>query len=398
MKVTILIVDDNQSNLETLRFLIEDIDFEHDAKIEVIEATNGNDALGLAIKHDLALIILDIQMPNMDGFEVAKFLKKSSKTKDIPIAFLTAAYKSQDMREYGLHIGAFDYFLKPIDPMILVPKIKLYVNFYAVTNELKNSNLILEERIKEAVKKNTLMEQKLYNSEKLTAMGEMIGNIAHQWRQPLSVISTAATGVKMQKEFGILEDGFLESSMDTINDTAQYLSKTIDDFKNFIKGDNGTKVQFDLSNDIRRCLEIENSIIKQNDLKIILDLEEGIIVNSFPNGLIQALINIINNSKDALKNTNEERYIFIVSKKIDSEAIISIKDNGGGIPNDIIGKIFEPYFTTKHQAQGTGLGLHMTYQIIHDGMGGNISVENTEYKYEGIEYKGALFKLVIPLV
>ncbi len=397
MNVTILTVDDNQSNLDTLRFLINDIEFEHEINVEVIEVTNGNDALALAIKHDLALIILDIQMPEMDGFEVAKFLKKSSKTKDIPIAFLTAAYKSQEMIEYGLHIGAFDYFLKPIDPLILVPKIKLYVNFYAITKELKDNNIILEQKVKEAVEKNTQMEQKLFQSEKLTAMGEMIGNIAHQWRQPLSVISTASTGVKAQHEYGLLNDDFLLSSMDTINNTAQFLSKTIDDFKNFIKGDNGAKIEFDLSEDIQRCLEIENPIIKQNDITVVLDLEDGIVINSFPNGLIQALINIINNAKDVLKNIDEDRYIFIQTKKLENDIIINIKDNGGGIKDDIIDKIFDPYFTTKHQSQGTGLGLHTTYQIIRDGMGGSIIAQNTEYTYNEKEYKGAEFIIMLPL-
>ncbi|MEA3383730.1 MAG: hybrid sensor histidine kinase/response regulator [Campylobacterota bacterium] len=397
MKITILIVDDNQANLDTLNFLIKDIEFEHDVQVDVLEATNGNDALSLAISHKLALIILDIQMPEMDGFEVAKFLKKSSKTKDIPIAFLTAAYKTQDMREYGLHIGAFDYFLKPIDPLILVPKIKLYVNFYAVTQELKNSNLILEDKIKEAVEQNRQMEQKLYNADKLSSMGEMIGNIAHQWRQPLSIISTASTGIKMQQEFGLLDEKSLVDSMDNINNTVQYLSKTIDDFRNFIKGDNGIKIEFDLSEDIKKCLEIENSIIKQNNINIVLNLEDGIIVNSFPNGLIQAIINIINNAKDALKDKLYTKYIFIETTKINNEAIITIKDNAGGIPDTIMTKIFEPYFTTKHQSQGTGLGLHMTYQIIKDGMDGDIAVDNVEYSYENEYYKGAYFKITLPI-
>ena len=396
MNVSILIVDDTKANLDTLRFLINDIEFEHNVKIEVLEALNGNDALSIAMKHELALIILDIQMPEMDGFEVAKYLKKSSKTKNIPIAFLTAAYKSQDMREHGLHIGAFDYFLKPIDPLILVPKIKLYVNFFAITKELKDSNLILEEKVKEAVEKNREMEQRLYNSDKLSAMGEMIGNIAHQWRQPLSLISTAATGISAQKEYGLLTDEFLMSSMEDINNTTQYLSKTIDDFKNFIKGDNGVKVEFDLTDDIKKCLKIEDSIINQNDIEVILDLEDKIIINSFPNGLIQALINIINNSIDILKNKDSKRYIFITTTKNDNEAIIHIKDNAGGIPESIKNKIFDPYFTTKHQSQGTGLGLHLTYQIITDGMNGAISVKNVEYEYQSKVHNGALFEIIIP--
>ena len=397
MDIKILTVDDNQANLDTLRFLINDIDFEDDVNLEVIEATNGNDALSIALKKNIALIILDIQMPIMDGFEVAKYLKKSSKTKDIPIVFLTAAFKSEEMREYGLHLGAFDYFLKPIDPLILVPKIKLYIHLYSITNELKNSNKILEQKIKDAIEQNSKMEAQLYEAEKLSSMGEMIGNIAHQWRQPLSVISTAATGVIVQHEFNMLKDTMLIESMETIDKNAQYLSKTIDDFRDFIKGDSDEKVVFNLKEEIEKCLDIENPILKQNNMEVILDLDESIEINSFPNGLVQSLINIINNSKDALKEKKEEKYIFITTKKNDKDIDIIIKDNGGGIPENIINKVFEPYFTTKHQSQGTGLGLHMTYNIIKDGLNGSISVKNTEYNYNGLDCKGAIFTIKLPL-
>ena len=400
MIINILIVDDNQSNLETLNFMIADIDFEDDIDINVIQANNGNDALNLAIKHDIALIILDIQMPDMDGFEVARYLKKSSKTKDIPIAFLTAAYKSEDMREYGLHIGAFDYFLKPIDPLILVPKIKLYINFYAITTTLKDTNIILEQRVKEAVDKNSKMEAKLHQSEKLTAMGEMIRNIAHQWRQPLSTISTAATGVKIQKSYGTLPDEELFELMDTIDDSAQFLSKTIDDFRNLIKSGDEQNILFNLSEDIEKCCEIEEIVITQNNIKIIKNLDDTIELTNLQDGLLQALLNIVNNANDALKHIDDKdhRFIFIETLKNEDKIFIIIKDNAGGIPEDIISKIFEPYFTTKHKSQGTGLGLHITYKVITENMNGSIDAKNVEYEYESKKYRGAQFKIILPLI
>jgi signal transduction histidine kinase len=396
MKVTILIVDDHQSNLDTLRFLIDDISFDNEITIEVLEATNGNDALALAMKHDIALIILDIQMPVMDGFEVAKYLKKSSKTKDIPIAFLTAAFKSQDMREYGLHLGAYDYFLKPIDSLILVPKIKLYVHFYAITNELKNNNIILEQRIKEAVEKNSHMEAKLFQAEKLSSMGEMMGNIAHQWRQPLSAISTAATGAMAQKEYGLLTDELFYSSMKNIDETAQYLSQTIESFKEFIKDDHDDKISFKLSEIVNRSLEIQNELIKQNNINIILDLDDSIVLENLPNSLVEVFSSILHNAKDALINI-DEKYIFITTKQINSKVTITIKDNAGGIEENILEKIFEPYFTTKHQAQGTGLGLHMVYKIICEKMGGDIDVCNEEYLYKDKKQQGAVFKISLQM-
>ncbi len=233
---------------------------------------------------------------------------------------------------------------------------------------------------------------------KLASMGEMIGNIAHQWRQPLSIISSSATGMKLQKEFGKLQDEHFIKSCDAINLNAQYLSKTIDDFKNFIKGDNESK-SFNLKTNLEEFLHIVNSSIKTHELKIIKDLDEKINIKAYPNELIQCYMNIFNNAKDALKERDlDERLLFITLKKNKDIAQLIFLDNGGGISEEIKDRIFEPYFTTKHKSQGTGLGLHMTYTMIVEGMRGNIKVENKSYKYEGKSYIGAKFILEFPLV
>ena len=240
-------------------------------------------------------------------------------------------------------------------------------------------------------------EEQIIKSEKMASMGEMIGNIAHQWRQPLSVISTAATGMKMQKEFDTLSDELFKESCDIINDNAQYLSKTIDDFRDFIKGDR-TKSIFNLKDDINSFINLVEGSIKSNHINIILNLEDDININGFRNELTQCLINIFNNSKDVLKDIKkqDDRLVFISTTKENNNAIITIKDSGGGVPEDIIKKIFEPYFTTKHKSQGTGLGLHMTYNLIVDGMNGNIEASNVNYIYENKKYIGAQFKISLP--
>lgn len=231
----------------------------------------------------------------------------------------------------------------------------------------------------------------------LASMGEMIGNIAHQWRQPLSVISTGATGIKIQKEFNQLSDVELFEACDAINNNAQYLSRTIDDFKDFIKGD-GTKEVFNLEKNIDSFLSLVHGSMNIHDINIILNLEKGIELNNYGNELIQCLINIFNNAKDALEDSsNENKYFFINSYQKNNRVVIELKDNAGGITDDIINRIFEPYFTTKHQKQGTGIGLHMTYNLITSGMQGNIEVSNDRYSYDGIEYVGALFTICLPM-
>ena len=267
------------------------------------------------------------------------------------------------------------------------------------TKDLQKLNESLAIKIEEEVEKNLCIQKKLFKSEKLAAMGEMIGNIAHQWRQPLSVISTGSTGMIMQKEFGVLDDKQFIKTCNTINENAQYLSRTIDDFQNFIKGDRSKKM-FRLNSEIHSFLQLVDGTIKKYDIAVIQKMQENIQIDGYENELTQCFINIFNNAKDALKDntvSTEKRYIFIETSLENETVCIAIKDNAGGIPNDIISHIFEPYFTTKHQTQGTGLGLHMTYNLIVDGMKGNIEATNISYKYEGIEYQGAEFIICIPI-
>ncbi|MDD4330587.1 MAG: transporter substrate-binding domain-containing protein [Aliarcobacter sp.] len=258
-------------------------------------------------------------------------------------------------------------------------------------NELNKLNSSLEEKVKDEVEKNKIFQEKLFKADKLASMGEMISNIAHQWRQPLSIISTVATGIKIQKEFGTLKDEELVQNMDLINKNAQYLSETINDFRNFIKGDGKIK-NYDLSTTINNFIHIIESTIKTDNINIILNLEKDIKIDGYPNELIQCLINIFNNSKDAFKEIKQENPLIFISTSLQNDNLtIRIKDNAGGIPQNIISKIYDPYFTTKHKSQGTGLGLHMTYKLIDEGMHGKIEAQNVEFEYENKIYKGAEF-------
>ena len=258
-------------------------------------------------------------------------------------------------------------------------------------NELNKLNSSLEEKVKDEVEKNKIFQEKLFKADKLASMGEMISNIAHQWRQPLSIISTVATGIKIQKEFGTLKDEELVQNMDLINKNAQYLSETINDFRNFIKGNRKIK-NYDLSTTINNFIHIIESTIKTDNINIILNLEKDIKIDGYPNELIQCLINIFNNSKDAFKEIKQENPLIFISTSLQNDNLtIRIKDNAGGIPQNIISKIYDPYFTTKHKSQGTGLGLHMTYKLIDEGMHGKIEAQNVEFEYENKIYKGAEF-------
>ncbi len=241
-------------------------------------------------------------------------------------------------------------------------------------------------------------DQLISRQAKLADMGQMIGNIAHQWRQPLSLISSNASGMKLYRDLGKLDDKLFNDSVEQIIKTTNHLSQTIDDFKNFIKDDK-RKTVFCLNDIIKKDLSLLEGIIKTNH--IIIDIkkyDEEITLKGYPNELIQAIMNIITNCKDALEASSvEEKLIFIEVGKINRYGYLRIYDNANGIDESIKDKIFQPYFTTKHKSQGTGLGLFMTHRIINDSMDGTIKVDNIDFEIHNEKYRGACFTIELPL-
>jgi signal transduction histidine kinase len=226
----------------------------------------------------------------------------------------------------------------------------------------------------------------LSQQSKMAAMGEMLGNIAHQWRQPLSVITTLASGMKLQKEFDCLDDETFNKSIENINNSALYLSNTIDDFRNFFRTDK-EEVKFRIKDIFEKVLKLTEAQFKNNNIVLISDIKDYELFG-YENEFIQALINILNNAKDALEAINTEKLIFISTYEKDNKAFIKITDNANGIDNEIIDKVCEPYFTTKHQSKGTGIGLYMTEEIIVKHMKGNLLIRNVDFTYKNNNYKG----------
>lgn len=249
----------------------------------------------------------------------------------------------------------------------------------------------LEERVAQEIQKNKQKDELLYEQAKNVALGEMIGNIAHQWRQPLSVISLIAGSVKLEKEMEILDLDELCEKMNLIINKSEYLSNTIDTFRNFIKSEKVYR-KVDVIDEINQALSIVKTVL--DDCNIVLNnkIDSNIKINidMVSGELQQVIINIINNAKDILLEKKViDPWISIGVEKKNDTLIISIEDNGGGIPEDIKSRIFEPYFTTKHQSQGTGLGLNICYRIVTESIKGKIYVENT--------INGANFIIKLPL-
>jgi PAS domain S-box-containing protein len=256
-------------------------------------------------------------------------------------------------------------------------------------NKLQELNKNLEKEVEKKLKELREKEQLLIQQSKLASMGEMIGSIAHQWRQPLNSLS-------IQKEYvldcyfeGDLTDEDMEKYDHNVNDLLQYMSKTIDDFRNFFRPSK-EKEDFNLVESIKNILNILEAQLKQHMITLNINnhTEDSLSCYGYPNEFKQVIINIVNNAKDAIIGKNlKDGQIDIDIDSDENHITIEISDNAGGVPQDIIDRIFEPYFTTKFESQGTGLGLYMSKTIIETNMNGKMSVNNND--------KGAVFTILL---
>ena len=251
----------------------------------------------------------------------------------------------------------------------------------------------IQDITKEKEKDTLIMQQSRF-----AVMGEMIGNIAHQWRQPLSSISTIASGAKLRYKNNLITDEELDTVFIKIKDHTQYLSKTIDDFRDFFKADK-TKEIFSIYDVLNKSISLVEASYKSNNINISLEKDENleIMLSGSASELSQVFLNILNNSKDALSDKNE-KIVSISIYKDEEFAVVKIQDNAGGIPDEIITKVFDPYFTTKHKSQGTGIGLFMSKKIVVQHFDGLIEVKNSKFSMNNKTFFGAEFSIKLKYV
>ncbi len=254
--------------------------------------------------------------------------------------------------------------------LIIVMKKNVEIKQSARKINKLNANLTIE--IKKALEENTKQLEILQYQNKMASMGEMIGAIAHQWRQPLTAISTSIQNLKYDfKDGHLLDETFIKEYIAKNKKTIKFMSKTIDDFRSFFRVDK-EKVDFNIKETTQSVVDMQLAQLKYHNILLTIDGDE-FIYSGFQSEYQQVILNIINNAKDALIENNIENPIIDIKLE---KNIITIQDNAGGIPNDIINRIFEPYFTTKEQGKGTGMGLYMSKMIIDGNMGGELTVIN----------------------
>ena len=293
--------------------------------------------------------------------------------------FKVLVYKSNDINS-----GAYNYYLSDTMKIILIITglIALAVVFYSFIVSMYDKQREkdyeeLKSKMDQETKENQKKTNMMYQQSRLAQMGEMISNIAHQWRQPLNSISLVLQDLKLSKALDDITQDEFEKSTKKIEDSLQYMSNTITDFRNFYKT-NKEKEQFQLKDAISQAISILQSSFEDKSIDINLDINRDISLLGFKNELTQVIVNILQNSKDILiKNKTKSPYVSIITKIDNKNIILSIEDNAGGIKENIIEHIFDPYFTTKHKEQGTGLGLYMSKVIINDSFNGILEVKNT---------------------
>jgi len=240
---------------------------------------------------------------------------------------------------------------------------------------------------KKDIKLRKEQEKLIANQNKLASMGEMIGNIAHQWRQPLTQLSSILINLELHQEHGKLTTEKLRQKIVEANEQIAYMSSTIDDFRNFFSSGKN-KTHYPVSQSIELVKHLMNATLDKNGILLQSVIEEDFILFGYPNEMTQAIVNIINNAKDVLieRKITHPR-ITIKTYQKEGRNVIAIEDNGGGITVTPIERIFEPYFSTKHASIGTGIGLYMTKSIIEKNNHGTITVSNSP--------QGALFLIII---
>lgn len=273
--------------------------------------------------------------------------------------------------------------------------LKALSNLVSITiEELEVYKKTLEERVQEEIWKRKEQEAILIHQSRLASLGEMMGNIAHQWRQPLNALSLVCGNLQEAILEKRADEAYLKKSFEKTNRLIQKMSTTIDDFREFFKPDKEKKF-FNIKDAVQESLDVLEGVFSYTNIKIIKNIESGILIEGFYNEFAQAILNILNNAKDAISENNiENPVIKIDSFEKEGFAYLLIEDNAGGIEDSIINRIFEPYFTTKHQANGAGIGLYMARMMIVEHIKGSLRAYNK--KDDSGKNIGAVFEIKIP--
>lgn len=243
--------------------------------------------------------------------------------------------------------------------------------------KLKKMNKTLTQNVKKEVDKNNKQAKMMFQQAKYAQMGEMLSMIAHQWRQPLNAVSSAAVNLKLDVEFGTLTDRKVVEKAEFIEEQSEKMSETINDFMEFFKPEK-SKEKFCVYRIFQNVQKIIGAQMENRNIELYFDIDENMEIYGYKNEFEHVILNLISNARDAFDGKEiKNKRIEFAAYETKTKKIITVKDNGGGVESKVIDKIFNPYFTTKIHSKGTGIGLYMTRSIIERNFHGKIEVSNT---------------------
>jgi two-component system NtrC family sensor kinase len=368
----VLLVDDVDANLVALQALLGDLD------CELVLARSGNAALRQLLRREFAAVLLDVQMPGMDGYEVAEYARNNSATKDVPILFLTATHNTQDNVLRGYDSGAVDFLFKPIDSSILRSKVRVFLELYNGKREIADKKHALER----AYRDQQAMQAQLVQSAKMASLGELVAGIAHEINNPLafalSHLDTVLRGLgpieaALHPETSDAARPHWEKVKSRLGEMNLGLGRIRDlvvKLRTFSRLDGDERGVANMKECVDSVLTILGHRLKDR-INVVQDLAGPAAIDCYPGLLNQALMNLLANSIDAIEGDGT---IVVSTRAAGERYLIAVSDTGHGIPAPLRQRIFEPFFTTKGVGSGTGLGLSITYSIVQKH-GGTLSVD-----------------------
>jgi len=407
---SILIVDDNIANLQILANIFSTENY------RIAMAKDGGSALDFITREKPDLILLDIMMPVIDGFEVCRRLKSRKNTKEIPIIFISALTDTESKIK-GFDAGGVDYITKPFQNKEVLARISAHLNIQRLRKSIQKKNILLqqeveerkqiekelrtakkalesankylEKRVQDELEKRLKQHQLLIQKSKLESLGKMAAGIAHEINQPLTGISMGLENILFKLSSDKITDEYLIKKINYFQEDINRINHIINHIRTFSRDQ--TSVLFeniDVNEVCKNALLMMETQYKNHNIKIILDLDNSIgftVGNKYK--LEQVVLNILSNAKDAVdekynsvRNSFYQKEIKIKTYQNKESIFLEIEDNGTGIPEEETNNIFDPFFTTKSHEQGTGLGLSISYGIIKE-MKGEISVNSELNEY-----------------
>ncbi len=337
---------------------------------------DGQDGLDKFRENEIDIIVTDINMPKMDGLTMTKHIRDIDK--NIPI-LVVSAHNESDILLKSIKSGVDGYLLKPInfehfEDTLNRSTEKLYLRKENL--EYKNS---LEQKVQEQVRELREKDHLLANQSKMAAMGEMIDVIAHQWIQPLNVITTQSSMLKLFAKNGTVEEERIEKCILKVKEQTTHLVDTLSEFRKFYRP-NQNIVSIDLKSLFDSIVILVEDDLHKHSVKLSIACDDSLSIEANENNIKHLFINLINNAKDEMLRSDidyDNRDIFIRCTSMQDHILVEVEDSGNGIPDTIIEKIFQADFTTKEDIGGTGIGLYMCRQIV-DKHNGKINVSNSQ--------------------